>query len=75
MSHLVDNFLEMKQTSDLADWVPMYKLAGEDAGMPVDETTEALPSTLSYNSSEPRQPDLIRESDASIQVCHQCRST
>ena len=42
MSHLVDNFLEMKQTSDLADWVPMYKLAGEDAGMPVDETSPAI---------------------------------
>ena len=30
MSHLVDNFLEMKQTmsSSLADWVPLYRLAG-----------------------------------------------
>ena len=48
MSHLVDNFLEMKQTFDLADWVLMYKLAGEDGGMPVDETSPAIHAKLQF---------------------------
>lgn len=53
MSHLVDNFLEMKQTSSLADWVPLYKLAGEDAGMPVVETSPGIHGKLQFIRATP----------------------